>query len=159
MKPQQSFQFSQEQIIHKLESYCAYRERCEAEVRQKLFALNVENKAWDFYLNYLKENNFLNEERFAIAFTRGKFSMKNWGKRKIMQELQLKKIDTPKIRQSIEQIDDGMYYLRLQDLLFKKNKAIKDADVLKRKQKLINFALQKGYEIDLINEALKEISI
>jgi regulatory protein len=150
-----SNQLSEPQIIQKLESFCAYRERCESEVRQKLYQLAVEDSDTDFYLNYLKENNFLNEERFVSAFARGKFNIKSWGKHKIMQELQSKRIDSKKIQQSINAIDEGAYFLRLQDILEKKNKTIKEQDNFKKKQKLIQYALQKGYEMQLIQEALK----
>lgn len=150
---------SEEQIIKKLESFCAYRERCESEIKQKLYQWNVGEKEIDFYINYLKENNFLNEERFAVAFARGKFNIKSWGKRKIIQELQLKRIDSKKIRQSIEHIDEGFYFLRLQDLLEKKIKTIKESDTFKKKQKLLLYATQKGYEMDLINTVLKEMKL
>ena len=154
-----SNQLSEPQIIQKLESFCAYRERCESEVRQKLYQLAVEDSDTDFYLNYLKENNFLNEERFVSAFARGKFNIKSWGKRKIIQELQVKRIDSKKILQSIENIDEGQYFVRLQDLLEKKLRTIKEIDVFKKKQKLMQYAMQKGYEMELIIEALKEINL
>lgn len=152
MKPEY---LSEEQVIKKLESFCAYRERCESEVKQKLYQLAVDAKETDFYINYLKENNFLNEERFVAAFAQGKFNIKSWGKRKIIQELQGKRIDTKKIQQSIEQIDEGAYFMRLQDILEKKSKILKETDPFKRRQKLMMFALQKGYEMELVNEALK----
>ncbi len=72
-----------------------------------------------------------------------------------MQELQSKRIDSKKIQQSINAIDEGAYFLRLQDILEKKNKTIKEQDNFKKKQKLIQYALQKGYEMQLIQEALK----
>ncbi|HNY54853.1 MAG: regulatory protein RecX [Chitinophagales bacterium] len=150
---------SEEQIIKKLESFCAYRERCESEVKQKLYQLAVDVKETDFYINYLKENNFLNEDRFIAAFARGKFNIKSWGKRKIIQELQVKRIDSKKILQSIENIDEGQYFVRLQDLLEKKLRTIKEIDVFKKKQKLMQYAMQKGYEMELIIEALKEINL
>lgn len=154
-----STHLSEEQIIKKLESFCAYRERCESEIKQKLFQLAVERNETDFYINYLKENNFLNEERFVAAFARGKFNIKSWGKRKIIQELQAKQIDSKKIQQSIEQIDDGLYFIRLQDLLEKKIKKIKETDTFTIKQKLMQYAMQKGYEMELINEVLKEFKL
>lgn len=154
-----STHLSEEQIIKKLESFCAYRERCESEIKQKLFQLAVERNETDFYINYLKENNFLNEERFVAAFARGKFNIKSWGKRKIIQELQAKQIDSKKIQQSIEQIDDGLYFIRLQDLLEKKIKKIKETDTFIIKQKLMQYAMQKGYEMELINEVLKEFKL
>ena len=150
---------SEEQIIKKLESFCAYRERCESEVKQKLYQLAADVKETDFYINYLKENNFLNEDRFVAAFARGKFNIKSWGKRKIIQELQVKRIDSKKILQSIENIDEGQYFVRLQDLLEKKLRTIKEIDVFKKKQKLMQYAMQKGYEMELIIEALKEINL
>ncbi|MBK9487043.1 MAG: RecX family transcriptional regulator [Chitinophagaceae bacterium] len=116
-------------------------------------------KETDFYINYLKENNFLNEDRFIAAFARGKFNIKSWGKRKIIQELQVKRIDSKKILQSIENIDEGQYFVRLQDLLEKKLRTIKEIDVFKKKQKLMQYAMQKGYEMELIIEALKEINL
>lgn len=154
-----STHLSEEQIIKKLESFCAYRERCESEIKQKLFQLSVGEKETGFYINYLKENNFLNEERFVAAFARGKFNIKSWGKRKIVQELKLKQIDSKKIHQSIGEIDEGLYFLRLQDLLEKKFKKIKEKDTFTVKQKLMQYAMQKGYEIELINEILKEFKL
>ena len=151
--------FTEEQIIQKLESYCAYRERCEIEVKQKLFTLGVEEERIHFFLNYLKENNFLNEERFTASFTRGKFNIKHWGKRKITQALQQKKIDTKKIQHNIGNLDEGLYFLTLQDLLEKKSNTIKEKDEFKKKQKLFQYALQKGYESELVFEALKFIKI
>jgi regulatory protein len=149
---------SQEQIIKKLESYCAYRERCETEVKQKLFTLKVEEEEVGFYLQYLIENNLLNENRFIDAYARGKFNIKSWGRRKITIALQQKKIDVNKIKQSIEHIDEDMYIQRLNIVLEKKNQQlIKETDEFKKKQKLIYFAMQKGYEPDLIYKAIKTI--
>ncbi|HNM31426.1 MAG TPA: regulatory protein RecX [Chitinophagales bacterium] len=149
---------SQEQIIKKLESYCAYRERCESEVKQKLVALKVEAGEVDFYLQYLIENNLLNENRFIDAYTRGKFNSKSWGRRKIAAALQQKKIDVNKIKQSIEHIDEDMYFQRLKRVLEKKNQQlINEPNENKVKQKLIYFATQKGYEPDLIFKVIKTI--
>lgn len=156
MQPDNKF-YSKEQILQKLETFCAYRERCEAEVKQKLFSLQVKNEDVDFYIQYLKENNFLNETRFAASFSRGKFNIKNWGKIKIKQALQVKQIDANKIQQSLEQIDTTDYLSKLKNLLIKKNKNIREEDENKRKQKLFAYALQKGYESTLIHQAIKEI--
>jgi regulatory protein len=139
-----SNQLSEPQIIQKLESFCAYRERCESEVRQKLYQLAVEDSDTDFYLNYLKENNFLNEERFVSAFARGKFNIKSWGKRKIMQELQSKRIDSKKIQQSINAIDEGAYFLRLQDILEKKIRRLKNKITLKRNKNSFSMLCKKA---------------
>ncbi len=151
-------ELTQEQVIQKLESYCAYRERCESEIRQKLYQLNVNSEDYNFYLNYLRENNFLNEERYVAAFARGKFNIKSWGRRKIVQELRGKHINEKQINGQV-QIDEGIYFLRLQEVVEKKWKSLKDTDPLKKKQKVIRYALSKGYEPQLIDEALKTISV
>ncbi len=152
-----SFPLSKEQIIQKLESFCSYRERCVAEVRQKLYQLKADEQDYDFYLNYLADNNFLDETRFTNAFVRGKNSIKKWGRKKIEMELKAKKIDAEKIKYSMAQIDDGVYAVRLEDLLRKKLKSVKDTDPYKRRQKLLVYALQKGYEAEIVNEVLKDV--
>lgn len=157
-KKELSEELTKEQTIQRLENYCGYRERCEYEVKQKMYQLGVEQKDYDFYLDYLKANNFLDEDRFIAAFARGKFNIKNWGKRKIVDELKRRHIDEKRILPIVREIDEGIYFLRLQDVMEKKLKSIKEADSLKQRQKLIRFALQKGYEPDLIAEVLKTIS-
>jgi len=152
-----SFPLTIEQIIQKLESFCSYRERCKAEVKQKLYQLKADEQDYDFYLNHLTVNNFLDETRFSYAFVRGKNSIKKWGRKKIEMELKAKKIDVEKIRDSIGQIDDGVYAVRLEDLLRKKLNTIKETDPYKRRQKLVVYALQKGYEPEIVNEVLKDV--
>jgi regulatory protein len=152
-------ELTEAQVIQKLESYCAYRERCTAEVLQRLYTLKVPTSDYEMYIAYLKENNFLNEERYANAFAHGKNNIKKWGRKKIILELQSKHIDACQIQQSLEQIDEGMYVLKLEDILIKKNKSIKETDTFKKKQKLIQFAMQKGYEYEIINEVLKNIIV
>ncbi len=149
---------SEEEIIKKLETYCAYRERCESEVRQKMYQLNIGVEEYDHYLQYLYENNYLNEARYASAFANGKSNIKKWGRKKIEMELKARQVNTTYIKRSIEQIDEGMYLLRLEDLLRKKIKTIKETDNYKKQQKLFQFALQKGYESEIIKEAIKSIA-
>lgn len=149
---------SEEQIIQKLENFCAYRERCESEIKQKMYTLQVPISDYETYLKYLSEHNFFNEDRFAISFAHGKNTIKKWGKKRIAIELQSKNIDVQKIQQSLQQIDEGMYLLKLEEMLEKKLKSIKETDNYIKKQKLIQFAMQKGYEYEIISEALKNIS-
>jgi regulatory protein len=151
-------ELSKEEIILKLEHWCSYRERCESEVRQKLFLMKVPVEENGEYFSHLRENNFLNEDRYAAAFARGKFNIKSWGRRKIEQQLKSKNISEKKITQSIGELDEGLYFLRLQDVLLKKNKTLREADPHKRKYKLMQYAMQKGYEPGLIQEAIKTIS-
>jgi regulatory protein len=150
-------ELSEEQIIQKLENFCAYRERCESEIKQKMYTLQVPATDYETYINYLREHNFFNEDRFANSFAYGKNAIKKWGKKRIAMELQSKNIDAQKIQQSLQHIDEGMYLLKLEDILGKKIKTIKETDNFKKKQKLIQFAMQKGYEYEIISEVLKKI--
>ncbi len=152
-------ELTKEEIVRKLENYCAYRERCESEVRQKLYQLAVVAEETEYFLQYLREHHFLNEDRFVAAFARGKFNIKGWGKQKIQQSLKAKNIDDKKIQYYIHQLDEGSYFLKLQDLLEKKSGKLKEEDSYKKRQKLIQFALQKGYESGLIYEALKTMDL
>lgn len=156
MEPQA---FSREQIIQKIEYFCSYRERCAAEIVQKLKQLQVPDEEVDFYLNHLQENNFWNEKRFTTAFVRGKFSIKNWGKQKIVQQLYAKKIDAKIIQECIRQIEEEFYLQKLEDVLTKKNKTIKENDYYIRKRKLQYYAQQKGFELDKINQVLKKMNL
>ena len=108
-KQTEHIELSQEQIIQKLESFCSYRERCTSEINQKLYQLKADANDFEFYINYLKENNFLNETRFANSFARGKNAIKKWGRKKIVMELKSKQIDNATVQQSLLQIDEGMY--------------------------------------------------
>jgi regulatory protein len=143
----------------KLENYCAYRERCEQEVCRKMYDWQIPEADRDDLIAYLKEEGFLNEDRFVAAFARGKFRIKHWGRNKIQAELRARQIKDPKIRQSMAQIDEGEYFISLLELLEKKEKLLKEPDAFKKKQKLFLYAMQKGYESDLVREALASLKI
>jgi regulatory protein len=100
--------------------------------------------------------NFLNEERFARSYVRGKFRIKKWGRIKIKQELKKREISTPLIKLGFTEIDPSEYYSTLNDLAEKKLPLIKEANSYKKKQKLISFLHQKGYEFPIIIEVLEE---
>src|ERR1700741_3369909 len=119
---------SEDEARVKLENYCAYRERCEQEVRQKMFQLQIPEQDREAHIRHLKDNGFLNEDRFVHAFTRGKFNIKHWGKNKIAAELRAKNIKDTGIRQSFVQIDEGDYFLSLIQVLEKKEKVLKETD-------------------------------
>lgn len=143
--------------MDKLEYFCAYQERCIADVKKKLNQLNIDVAEQDKYLNYLKQNNFLSEKRFAERFTQGKLNIKNWGKQKIIYHLRQKNIETKYIESEINSIDENLYKETLFRLLAKKNNVLKETDVYKKRQKLIIYAQQKGFELDLILKTLDKI--
>lgn len=144
-------------ILMKMQNWCAYQERSQFDVRGKLneFQLNTEDK--ENIIVKLIEENYINEERFAIQFARGKFSIKKWGRIKIRQELKQKKVSNYCIKKALEQIEDKIYLETLEYILNKKNTTIKETNHLKRRFKLINYATSKGYELDLIQDVLKNM--
>ena len=111
-----------------LENYCAYQERCHKEVEQKLYDLNMIPEAKEKIIIHLLQHNFLNEERFAKAFVRGKFSIKNWGKQRILNELKFRNISIYNINTALKEIDDEDYLKTLQKIAKKKLPLIKESN-------------------------------
>ncbi|GAA4792434.1 regulatory protein RecX [Olivibacter ginsenosidimutans] len=138
----------------KAEHYCAYQERCQQEVRDKLYSWGLYPEAVETIIAELILDNFLNEERFAKAYVSGKFTMKGWGKRKIQQGLKQKQVPTRMIKEALAGIDATTYYDQLCTILTKKGRLIKEVDAYKRKAKLAQYAIGRGYESDLIFDIL-----
>ena len=113
---------------NKIESYCAYQERCDQEVRMKLKSWNLYSEDVDILISDLITNNFLNEERFAEAYVSGKFRIKKWGRVKIKQHLKQKNISAYSIKKAIETIDEDDYLKTVNDLLGAKSRLIKSKD-------------------------------
>lgn len=142
----------------KIESFCAYQERCEREVRLKLISWKIDGENCDALISHLISSNFLNEERFACAFASGKFRIKKWGRIKIKQELKLKKISDYSIKKAISEIDPDEYFESLKNLASTKLNQISFKNEFDKRLKLFRFLSGKGYESDLINEALDNLS-
>lgn len=134
--------------------YCAYQERSQQEVRDKLYAWGLHREEVENLLTELILENFLNEERFAIAYAGGKHRVNKWGRHKIKQGLKLKAVSDPLIRAALNSLDEAEYIQNLQELLEKKATSLRETDPYKRRQKLVNYVLSKGYESDLIFETL-----
>jgi len=145
-------------IKKKLEQYCAYQERCISEILAKLKYWKVNEKHFVSIISKLKEENFLNEERFAKAYARGEFRLNRWGKRKIFFELNHKNIPDVIIQSGLDDIDDEEYRQVLKDLIIKKNVELKNKKRLNIRGKIINFAQSKGFEMDLILGIVKELN-
>ena len=151
-------QFSKEEIIQKLKYYCNYQERCHREVKEKLYSLNLRKADVESVLADLIELDIVNEERFAIAFTRGKFNLKKWGKQKIKAGLKQKSISEYCIKKALNTINNSDYENVLNKLADKKLKELKhEKNIFIKKRKLQNYLLQKGFESSLINSFLKAI--
>jgi regulatory protein len=141
-----------------LENYCAYQERFHKEVEQKLYDLNMIPEAKEKIIIHLLQHNFLNEERFAKAFVRGKFSIKNWGKQRILNELKFRNISIYNINTALKEIDDEDYLKTLQKIAKKKLPLIKESNTFKKSSKLVNYLISKGFEPNLVYLVVKDIT-
>lgn len=146
--------FSRQQAKVKAESYCAYQERSQFEIRNKLYEWGLHQKNVEEIISELIKLNFLNEERFALAYSLGKFRIKGWGKNKIRQGLKLKRIPDKLIIKSLKEINEDDYLLMLTKILKKKLNTISEKDPFKKRYLLSRFATSKGYESDLITDLL-----
>ena len=145
--------------LEKIQAYCAYQERCHMEVTMKLKSWGLIQEAIDLLIVELIQFNFLNEERYARSFARGKFRIKKWGKIKIRMALKKRDIKFKCIDLSMLEIDDKTYFNTLKELLQKKNETVKETNSYKRKMKLTSYLVSRGYEYDLIHDALVELKL
>ena len=149
--------FTIDEIKRKLEQYCVYQDRCHKEVEQKIREYRLIPEAREKILLSLLQDNFLNEERFAKSFARGKFRIKNWGKQRIIRELKFRNISAYIIKTALQEIDEQEYLKTVYRITEKRNEVISEKNRHKRKKKLIDFLLRKGYETDLIFKTVDEV--
>ncbi len=147
-----------EQALQKLRHYCGYQERCHSEVREKLYALGIRKKEHDQLTATLIEEGYLNEERFAIAYAGGKFRVKQWGRIRIAYALKQKQVSEYSIKKALKQIKQEEYLQVLASLAEQRYESLKQEQWLVRKKKTFDYLLQHGFEADLINQALQEIT-
>lgn len=139
----------------KAEAYCAYQERSQYEVRGKLISLGMRGAELENIISTLIENNFLNEERFAIAYANGKLRIKNWGKRKISEGLKFKQVSAPLIKKALKNLDEAEYREILRTVIRKKMPASKQKLDFRENYKLAQYAISRGFEPDLVFYILK----
>jgi regulatory protein len=151
--------FDEKTALTKAEHYCTYQDRSQQEVRDKLYEWGLHQKQVENVITELIGTNFLNEERFANAYTRGKFNQKGWGRNKIKQGLKFKKVSDPLIKKALKTIDGDDYILMLNKIIQKKSALLSEKDPYKRRYKLHQYALSRGYENDLIADALKDSNL
>lgn len=136
--------------------YCAYQERSHSEVKNKLFSYGLFSDEVDELLSRLITEGFLNEERFAKAFAGGKFRMQKWGRIKIENELDAHGLSPRCIKIGMKEIADDDYQKTLQQLLEKKSKLTSEPDAFKRRSKLAQYAIGRGFEPDLVWRLIKQ---
>ena len=149
--------FTVDQIKRKLENYCVYQDRCHKEVEQKMWEFHLIPEARELILLSLMKDNFLNEERFAKSYARGKFRIKSWGKPRIVRELKFRDISTYNIKTALKEIDEQEYISTIYRITENRNEVISEPNEYKRRQKLIDFLMRKGFENDLIFKTVKDV--
>jgi len=159
MSKQATQPLTPDQVLDKMAKYCAYQERCVKDVRDKLKTFDLPQEEKDKILDYLLDNRFVNDERFARSFVRGKINQSGWGVNKIRFHLIQKGIAKDIIDEALGQTDEEVYRQRLFDILKTKSKTIKAETDFERKRKLAAYAMQKGFEASLVWDVLKELDI
>lgn len=143
----------------KLEWLCVYQERCSFELEKKLYEWGIAKEDADALLAHLITENFLSEERFALAYCSGKVSIKKWGRQKIQAGLKARRISNYSIDKAMNSIDQDLYWLNLAHLVsYKWNLLKNEKDAFKKKMKVVRYLSSKGYESDLIYDAIQEFS-
>jgi len=148
---------SKDKALQKAKHFCGYQERSHNEVKEKLYGFGLYKNDVEELLSLLIEENYLNEERYAIAFAGGKFRMKQWGRVKIRYELQQKKVSAYCIKKALASIEEADYEKTLQKLASAKLLVLKsEKNIFVKKTKLRNYLLQKGFEPSLIMGLIQE---
>jgi regulatory protein len=150
---------SREELLMKLEAFCAYQERCNSEVIAKLRSWKVPGKDDDFLISSLKEKGFLDDFRYLESYVSGKFRIKKWGRSKIRQGLYAKGFGRDAVEKALAAIDSNEYWNALHQLAERKVAEIRTKGNLdfKEKMKVLRYLAQKGYEYDLVSDVVEQL--
>jgi regulatory protein len=146
-------------LLQKIEHYCAYQERCSYDVAVKLRSWKVEPSAISEMLKRLQEEQFIDDERYARSFVRGKFHINKWGRVKIVHELKNRQIDDNIIQMSLNELGTEEYHQMLRSLIVQKLSEIKRGKNLNIREKILTFVTGKGFEYNLTEKILNELNI
>ena len=149
--------FTIKEIEFKLKQYCSYQDRCHNEVENKLSKFNLISQAKDQILFNLINEDYLNETRFCKSFVRGKFKIKNWGKRRIIQELKSRKISEFNIKKGLSEINEFDYQEKFENLFNKKLSSLENLNRIDKKKKIFSYLQYRGWETNLIYEKINQI--
>ena len=149
--------YSIKEAISKIEHYCAYQERCHEEVVSKLRSMKLDSEEIDEIIAHLIGSNFLNESRFACSFARGKHRIKHWGKIRIVNELKFRKITTYNINLALKEITAEEYADTFHSLAERQWDLINETSALKKRKKICDYLLRRGFESNLVYEKVKEL--
>jgi regulatory protein len=155
MKPISSLK----EAIQKIEHFCSYQERCHEDITAKLRNMKMESDEIDEIMVHLIAENFLNEERFACSFARGKHRIKHWGKIRITNELKFRKITQSLINKALQEITPEEYLETFHALAERHWESIRETNTLKKRKKFCDYLLRKGFESNLVYDKVKELEI
>lgn len=146
------------EVISRMESYCAYQERCHKEVIRKLQDLGVTKEATNHVIHHLLQQDFLNEARFSQSFARGKFRVKKWGRIRISNELKMRDISKYNIQLALKEITDSDYQNTFHEIAVSKCDQLKnEKDVQKKRRKLADYLLYRGWESSLVYDKVMQL--
>lgn len=149
--------YSIKEAIQKIEYFCAYQERCHDEVVSKLWTMKMDSGEIDQIMVHLIAENFLNEERFACSFARGKHRIKHWGKIRITNELKFKNISQTLINIALKEITPEEYLETFHSFAEKNWESIRETNTLKKRKKFCDYMLRRGFESNLVYDKVKEL--
>jgi regulatory protein len=148
---------SLKEALQKIEHFCAYQERCHDEVVSKLRSMKMDSDEIDQIMVHLITENFINEERFACSFARGKHRIKHWGKIRIVNELKFRNISQTLINTALKEISSEEYLETFHALAERHWETIKESNSLKKRKKCCDYLLRRGFESNLIYDKVKEL--
>src|SRR5690606_535730 len=148
---------SADNVREKIMRYCAYQERCHADVRRKLSELGVTGDEADEIIVSLIKDQFLNEERFARLFVHGKFRLKRWGRLKIIRELEMRGLTQACIRSGLQAIDEEEYIKTLEYLISRKRGEYREQNIFVKRDKIADYVIRKGFEPDMVWDVVKKL--
>ena len=153
MKPISSLK----EALQKIELFCAYQERCHDEVVSKLHSMKMDLDEIDQIMVHLITENFINEERFACSFARGKHHIKHWGEIRIVNELKFRNISQTLINIALKEISSEEYLETFHSLAERHWNAIRESNTLKKRKKFCDYMLRRGFESSLVYDKVKEL--
>lgn len=145
---------TKDEALLKLQHYCAYQDRCHKEVRSKGISIGIYGEWLEELISELIKNNFLDEERYARSYARGKFRFKKWGRNRIIKEFKYRDISEYCIRKALSEIDEEEYLSILNDVYEKKLEQFSTIDDFKKHQKAMNYCISRGFEPELVYQVL-----
>ena len=151
--------YTLEEAKRSLEKYCVYQDRCHKDVERKLIDMRMIPEAREIIFLHLMKHDFLNEERFARSFARGKFKIKKWGFIRITNELMLREISAYNIKAALSEIDGFEYEETLRDLGKRKFQSTSEPVLLKKRKKVADYLLRRGFESPKVYALIRELEL